>query len=178
MGCIAARCGRRWSPLPPLRRTPVGRPAPKLGPYRALIDSWLEADREAPRKQRHTAKRIHERLRDEHGVEVSERQVRRYVRERRRALGELVDEVFVPLCHEPGVEAEVDWGEATVVIGGVETRVFLFLMRACFSGGCFVQAHTRETQQAFLEAHVGAFEFFGGVFALIRYDNLLSAVAK
>jgi transposase len=121
---------------------------------------------------------VWERLRDERGVEVSERQVRRYVRDKRRELGEVVDEVFVPLCHEPGVEAEVDWGEATVVIGGVPTKVFLFLMRACFSGGCFVVAHTRETQQAFLEAHVEAFEFFGGVFCLVRYDNLRSAVAK
>jgi transposase len=166
------------SPLPPPRKRPEGRPAPKLGEWRELIDSWLEDDRNAPRKQRHTAKRIWERLRDEHGVEVSDRQVRRYVRERRRALGELVDEVFVPLCSEPGAEAEVDWGEATVVIAGVPTRVFLFLMRACFSGGCFVQAHTRETQQAFLEGHVAAFEFFGGVFGVVRYDNLKSAVAK
>jgi transposase len=166
------------SPLPPERKRPAGRPAPKLGAWRELIDSWLEADRSAPRKQRHTAKRIHERLRDEHGVEVSERQVRRYVRARRQALGEFVDEVFVPLCSEPGAEAEVDWGETTVVIAGVPTRVFLFLMRACFSGACFVQAHTRETQQAFLEGHVAAFEFFGGVFSLVRYDNLKAAVAK
>ena len=166
------------SPLPPARKRPAGRPAPKLGAYRALIDSWLEADWEAPRKQRHSARRVFERLRDERGVEVSERQVRRYVRERRRALGELVDEAFVPLCHEPGAEAEVDWGEATVVIGGAPRKVHLFLMRACFSGGCFVQAHTRETQQAFLEAHVEAFEFFGGVFSLVRYDNLRSAVVK
>jgi transposase len=166
------------SPLPPERKRPEGRPAPKLGSYRALIDSWLEADREAPRKQRHTARRVWERLRDEQGVEVSERQVRRYVRERRRALGGVVDEAFVPLCHEPGAEAEVDWGEATVVIGGAPTKVHLFLMRACFSGGCFVQAFTRETQQAFLEAHVEAFEFFGGAFELVRYDNLRSAVAK
>jgi transposase len=166
------------SPLPLPRKRPERRPAPKLGEWRELIDSWLGADREAPRKQRHTAKRIHERLRDEHGVEVSERQVRRYVRERRQALGELVDEVFVPLCSEPGAEAEVDWGEATVVIAGVPTRVFLFLMRACFSGGCFVQAHTRATQQAFLEGHVAAFEFFGGAFGLVRYDNLKAAVAK
>jgi len=111
------------SPLPPARKRPAGRPAPKLGPYRALIDSWLEADRNAPRKQRHTARRVFERLRSERGVEVSERQVRRYVRARRRALGELVDEAFVPLCHEPGAEAEVDWGEATVVIGGAPTKV-------------------------------------------------------
>jgi transposase len=166
------------SAVPPARKRPVGRPAPKLGDWRDLIDSWLIADRRAPRKQRHTAKRIFERLRDEHGVEVSERQVRRFVRERRQQLGELVDEVFVPLCAEPGAEAEVDWGEATVVIAGVATRVFLFLMRACFSGGCFVQAHTRENQQAFLEGHVAALEFFGGVFGLVRYDNLGSAVAK
>jgi transposase len=166
------------SALPPARKRPEGRPAPKLGPYRALIDSWLVADREAPRKQRHTARRVWERLRDEQGVEVSERQVRRYVRERRRALGDVVDEAFVPLCHEPGAEAEVDWGEATVEIRGVPTTVFLFLMRACFSGGCFVQAFTRETQQAFLEAHVEAFEFFGGAFELVRYDNLRAAVAK
>ena len=166
------------APLPPARKRPEGRAAPKLGGYRALIDSWLKADREAPRKQRHTARRVWERLREEHGVEVSERQVRRYVRERRRALGEAVDEVFVPLCHEPAAEAEVDWGEASVVIGGAPVKVHLFLMRACFSGGCFVQAFTRETQQAFLEAHVEAFEFFGGVFALVRYDNLRAAVTK
>ena len=166
------------SPLPPERKRPEGRPAPKLGPYRALIDDWLRADREAPRKQRHSARRVWERLRSEHGVEVSERQVRRYVRARRRELGELVDELFVPLCHEPGAEAEVDWGEAEVVLGGVPAKVHLFLMRACFSGGCFVQAFTRETQQAFLEAHVEAFEFFGGAFKLVRYDNLRSAVAK
>jgi transposase len=166
------------SALPPARRRPVGRPAPKLGEWRELVDSWLIADRDAPRKQRHTAKRIHERLRDEHGVGVSERQVRRYVRERRRAIGEPVDGVFVPLCHEPGVEAEVDWGRASVVIAGVAVEVFLFLMRACFSGACFVAAYPRETQQAFLEAHVDAFDFFGGCFTTLRYDNLGSAVAK
>jgi transposase len=166
------------SPVPPARKRPEGRPAPKLGDWCELIDSWLVADRSVPRKQRHTAKRIFERLRDEHGVEVSERQVRRYVRERRQRLGELVDEVFVPLCAEPGAEAEVDWGEAIAVIAGVATKVYLFLMRSCFSGACFVQAHTRENQQAFLEGHVAALEFFGGVFGLIRYDNLASAVAK
>ena len=166
------------SPLSPERKRPEGRPAPKLGEFRELIDSWLIADLTAPRKQRHTGKRIHERLVQEHGVDVSARQVRRYVRERRRALGLPVDEVFVPLCHEPGAEAEVDWGRASVVIAGVLTEVFLFLMRACFSGACFVQAFSRETQQAFLEAHVAAFDFCGGVFTTVRYDNLSSAVVK
>ena len=76
------------SAVPPARKRPEGRSAPKLGEWRELVDSWLIADRDVPRKQRHTAKRVHERLRDEHAVEVSERQVRRYVRERRRVLGE------------------------------------------------------------------------------------------
>ena len=164
------------SAVPPPRKRPEGRPAPKLGEYLELIDSWLIADQTAPRKQRHTAQRIYERLVDEHGAEVSERQVRRYVRERRRALGLPVDEVRVPLCHEPGGEAEVDWGEASAVIAGVLTTVYLFLMRACFSGACFVQAFPRCTQQAFLEAHVAGFEFFGGCVATCRYDNLSSAV--
>jgi hypothetical protein len=124
--------------------------------WRELSDGWLIADQSAPRKQRHTAKRIHKRLRDEHGVEVSERQVRRYVRERRQQLGELVDEVFVPLCSEPGAEAELDWGEARAVIAGVPRKVHLFGMCVCFSGACFVRAHVRETQQAFLEGHVAA----------------------
>jgi len=164
--------------LPPPRKQPDGRPAPRLGPYRALIDGWLLADREAPRKQRHTARRVWERLVEEQGAEVSERQVRRYVRARRRELGDAVDEVFVPQVHEPGIEAEVDWGEAQVVIAGQRQRVCLFLMRACYSGASFVIAFERETQQAFLEAHVEAFRFFGGVFQLVRYDNLRSAVAK
>jgi hypothetical protein len=73
-----------------------------LGAHRALIDAWFEADREAPRKQRHTARRVWRRLVDEHGAVVSEHQVRRYVRERRLALGGLVEEAFVPLVHDPG----------------------------------------------------------------------------
>jgi len=164
--------------LPPPRKRPVGRPAPKLGAYRELIDSWLLADREAPRKQRHTAHRVWRRLVDEQGAVVAERTVREYVHRRRRELGGPVEEVFVPQVHEPGVEAEVDWGEAEVVIAGQRRTVHLFLMRACYSGAAFVLAFERETQQAFLEAHVEAFRVFGGVFATIRYDNLRSAVKQ
>src|SRR6266511_669380 len=166
------------APLPPPRTRPERRPAPKLGAYRPLIDEWLKADREAPRKQRHTARRVWQRLVDEHGVEVSERQVRRYVRVRRRELGEPVDEVFVPQVHEPGIEAEVDWGEAIVELAGQRRTVYLFVMRACYSGAAFVIAFERGTQQAFLEAHVEAFQFFGGTFALVRYDNLRAAVKQ
>ena len=166
------------SPVPPAKRSPVGRPAPKLGPYRAVIDGWLEADRDAPRKQRHTAKRIHQRLVDELGADVAETTVRQYVRGRKRAMGWAVGEVFVPQVHAAGVEAEVDWGEAEVVLAGVATMVHLFVMRASFSGAAFCQASLVETQQAFLELHVQAFEWYGGVFPKIKFDNLRSAVKK
>jgi transposase len=166
------------SPLPPAKRSPVGRPAPRLGPYRALIDSWLEADRDAPRKQRHAAKRIHERLVDEHGADVAEVTVRQYVRKRKRQMGWPVGEVHVPQVHAPGAGAEVDWGQAMVELGGVQVTVHLFVMRASFSGAAFCQASLVETQQAFLELHAQAFEWFGGVFQNVRFDNLKSAVKQ
>ncbi|MDQ6803592.1 MAG: IS21 family transposase [Actinomycetota bacterium] len=166
------------SAVPPVKRVPVGRPAPKLGRYRAVIDGWLEADRTAPRKQRHTARRIRQRLVDEHGADVAETTVRQYVRARKRQLGLAVGEVFVPQVHAPGIEGEVDWGEAEVVLAGVAMVVHLFVMRASFSGAVFCQASLVETQQAFLELHVQAFEWFGGVFSSLRFDNLKSAVKK
>jgi transposase len=166
------------SPVPVAKRSPVGRPAPKLGAYRAIVDGWLEADRDAPRKQRHTAKRIHRRLVDEHGADVAETTVRDYVRQRRRAMGWPVGEVFIPQVHAPGVEAEVDWGQAHVDFAGARTKVRLFFMRASFSGAAFCQASLVETQQAFLELHVEAFEWFGGAFEQIRFDNLTSAVKQ
>jgi transposase len=157
------------SPVPPVKRSPVWRPAPKLGEHHALIDSWLEADRDAPRKQRHTARRVWQRLVEEHSAEVSERQVSRYVRARRRELGD-VGEAFVPQHHEPGAEAEVDWGEAWAVIDAQQVKVHLFQLRLCYSGAAFAGAYLHETQQAFLEAHADAFEFLGGVPALVRYE--------
>jgi transposase len=166
------------SAVPPAKRAPVGRSAPKLGAYRAVIDGWLLADRDAPRKQRHTARRIWQRLVDEHGADVAETTVRQFVRARKRELGWPVGEVFIPQVHAPGMEGEVDWGEAEVVLAGVATIVHLFVMRASFSGAAFCQASLVETQQAFLELHVQAFEWFGGVFATLRFDNLKSAVKK
>jgi transposase len=166
------------SAVPPAKRASASRPAPKLGPYRAIVDEWLEADRVAPRKQRHTAKRIWSRLVDEHGAEVAQTTVRDYVRARRRQLGWPVGDVFVPQNHEPGAWAEVDWGEAEVELAGAQVTVHLFVMRASFSGVVFCQASPVETQQAFLELHVQAFEWFGGVYPQIRYDNLTSAVKR
>ena len=166
------------SAVPPPKRAPVSRPAPRLGPYRAIVDEWLLADRVAPRKQRHTAKRIWSRLVDEHGADVAQTTVRDYVRARKRQLGWPVGDVFVPQVHAPGMEAEVDWGEALVEFGGAAVTVHLFVMRASFSGVVFCQASLVETQQAFLELHVEAFAWFGGVYPQIRYDNLTSAVKK
>src|SRR5206468_9665071 len=105
------------SAIPPAKRPPESRPAPKLGPYRPVIDEILKADRKAPRKQRHTARRIWQRLVEEHGAGVSERQVCRYVQVKRRELGD-VGEVFVPLISDAGVEGEVDWGQAKVLLRG------------------------------------------------------------
>ncbi len=102
--------------MPPPKRAPRSRPAPKLGPYRPIIDKWLTDDQKAPRKQRHTARRVWQRLLEEHGAEVSERQVERYVAAKRREIGEV--EAFVPLVSDAGVEAEVDWGEAQVIMRG------------------------------------------------------------
>jgi transposase len=166
------------SPVPPARKRPEGRPAPKLGAFRELIDEWLIADLVAPRKQRHTAKRIWRRLVDEHGADVAEVTVRQHVHKRRRELGLSAGQVFVPQVHAPARTAEVDWGQAEVELAGARTRVHLFHMRSCFSGAAFTMASPVETQQAFLEGHVLAFGWFGGVFAEVRYDNLGSAVKK
>ena len=84
----------------------------------------------------------------------------------------------MPRVHAAAAEAEVDFGEAHVVLGGQLIKVYLFHMRACYSGAAFVMAFLRQTQQAFLEAHVDAFGFFGGVFYLVRYDNLAAAVKQ
>jgi transposase len=163
------------SSVPSARKRPAARPALALGRHRGWIDEILIADRWAPRKQRHTAWRIWRRLVDERGATVAERTVREYVAAKRRELGE-PGEVFVPQIHQAGMEAEVDWGQAEVLLAGRLTTVQLFFMRPCFSGAGFCMAFRRCMQQAFLEGHVQALGWFGGVFGLIRYDNLSSAV--
>jgi transposase len=166
------------SPVPPSRKRPENRSAPKLGEYRELIDEWLTADLQAPRKQRHTARRIWKRLVDEHGVDVAEATVREHVRKRRREMGLTVGQVFVPQTHTPARTAEVDWGQAQVQLAGSPVKVHVFVMRSCFSGAAFSMASPVETQQAFLEGHALAFDWFAGVFEEVRYDNLGSAVKK
>ncbi len=166
------------SAVPPPRATPP-RPAPVLGPWKPLIRSWLEADRTAPRKQRHTARRIWERLLDEHGARVAQSTVREYVRELRPELGSGgLGSVTIVARHAPGEEAEVDFGEATILLAGEPTRVQLFHLRLSASGKAVTLAFLSSDQTAFLEGHAIAFARLGGVPARIRYDNLTSAVQQ
>ncbi len=162
----------RFSVPPGYRRSePVRRP--KLDAFRGVIDRILDEDRSAPRKQRHTVKRIFERLRDEHGFEGGHTIVKDYVRERRLRSRE----VFVPLAHDPG-HAQVDFGEALVVIAGVERKAHFFAMDLPQSDGCFLKAYPAEISEAFCDGHVAAFAFFGGVPRSILYDNTKLAVAR
>ena len=155
------------------------RSKPKLGALEVFIDRVLDEDRRAPRKQRHTARRIHRRILTEFpDAAVAESTVRNHVRERKRQLGLLRRETFVPQSYSWAQEAQVDWYEAWVDLGDERTKVQIFTMRSMASGAAFHRAYLHATQQAFLEAHEHAFEYFGGVFHLLRYDNLASAVRK
>ena len=166
------------SALPPERHYPQ-RAKPKLDAVASFIDRVLEEDLRAPRKQRHTARRLHRRLLTEFpGAAVAESTVRNHVRERRRALGLVQRETFVPQSYGLGQEAQVDWYEAWADLGGERTLLQVFAMRSMASGAAFHRAYRHATQQAFLEAHEAAFGYFGGVFRLLRYDNLASAVRK
>ena len=159
--------------LPPgyTRKVPAAKP--KLGPLTPVIAAILEGDRSGPVKQRHTAKRIFERLRDEHGFIGGYTVVKDYVR-LARARGR---ETFVPLAHPPG-HAQVDFGEAVAIIAGVRQKIHFFCLDLPQSDACFVKAYPRETTEAFLDGHVSSFAFFGGVPLSVLYDNLRIAVAK
>jgi transposase len=113
------------------RRKPIRRP--KLDGFTAIIDAWLDGDRDVPRKQRHTAKRVFDRLRDEHGFAGGYTIVKDYMRDRERRGREM----FVPLAHSPG-HAQADFGEAVVNIGGVQKKAHFFVMDLPHSDACFV----------------------------------------
>jgi transposase len=150
------------------------RPASKkLGPYMAWIDKVLEDDRSVHKKQRHTAQRIFERLRDEEGFSGGYTIVRQYVAGAMLRMREM----FVPLSHRPG-HAQADFGQADAYIAGKKVRFHYFCMDLPHSDGCFVKAYPAETAEAFCDGHVAAFHFFGGVPQSILYDNTRLAVAK
>ncbi len=153
------------------RQQPAKRP--KLDPWVGVIDQILQEDRERPRKQRHTAKRIYQRLREEHGFSGGYTIVKDYVRLRRLSQREM----FVPLAHPAG-EAQADFGEALVVMGGQERKAHYLAVDLPQSDDCFVMAFPAETTEAFLEGHQEAFAYFGGVPRRILYDNTKLAVGQ
>ncbi|MDQ3145904.1 MAG: IS21 family transposase [Actinomycetota bacterium] len=165
------------SPVPPERKVPE-KPSPVLGPWKKTIDGWLEADRSVPRKQRHTSRRVWQRLVEEHNVTVAESTVRGYVAEVRRRIEVPLVEVMVPQHHPLGDEAEVDFGTATVYLAGLAVDVSMFIMRLSASGRSYPRAYLNEAQEVFLDGHARAFEHFGGVPQRIRYDNLKAAVER
>lgn len=166
------------SALPPQRKKPV-RQRPKFEAVKQFIENILLTDCRVPCKQRHTGHRIFERIcRELPEVEIGERTVQYYVRELREQLGLIKREVFVPQHYEWGEEAQVDWYEADVIINGVQTTLQFFCLRAMASGAAFHRAYERATQAAFLEGHEKAFEYFGGTFRRVRYDNLKAAVKR
>ena len=159
--------------VPPGYRRKKKPARPKLDPFIGVIDRILAEDKERPKKQRHTSKRIFERLRDEHGFVGGLTIVKDYIwaaRQRQR-------EMFVPLSHPPG-HAQVDFGEALAVIGGVERKIHFLAMSLPHSDACFVKAYPGETTEAFCDGHVAGFAFFGGVPRSILYDNTRIAVAR
>jgi len=168
------------SPEPAPRKSPV-RAAPVTGEWHGWIREVLLADRDAPRKQRHTAKRIRDRLAAEKGVLISESQCRVVVARLRVEIAAEIGtpaKVFVPQTRLPGAEGEVDWGQFDAVIGGVTVTLHLFSMWLAFSSRAFHRAYVNEAQESFTDAHVRAFERFDGVPRRVRYDNLKTAVTR
>lgn len=144
-----------------------------------FIHQILTADQQAPRKQRHTAQRIYQRLRDEMPQEeVSPRSVRRAVRDWKQQHKAERTETYISQHYEAGREGQADWYEAYADLGGERVKLQVFCLRSMYSGAAFHRAYLRASQQAFLDGHVRAFEMFGGAFRLVRYDNLRSAVKQ
>jgi transposase len=146
---------------------------PILGPFIPIIDRILEADKQIPPKQRHTAHRICQRLQDEYGYPGKYTQVREYVRQAKGVRAE----AYIPLEFDPGT-AQVDWGEAWVKQEGQWLKTHLFVMTQPFSDARFVACFPSQEGQYFYEGHRRAFEYFGGVPRVIIYDNLKTAVFK
>lgn len=161
-----------YSEPPGYQRTaPIKRP--KLDAFTDQIDIWLAEDKTRPRKQRHTAKRIFDRLRAECGFTGGYTIVKDYVRSKKHG----GKEMFVPL-HHPAGHGQADFGEALVVIGGVEQKAYFFAFDLPHSDACYVRAYPAANTEAWLDGHVHAFAFFGAVPQSVLYDNDRCLVAK
>jgi len=177
---ILRREGIHWETLkkilaysePPGYRIKKPHPKPKIGPYLDVIQEIIQEDKALPKKQRHTAKRIYERIRDL-GYQGKYTQVKEAVREFKR----VNQEVYMPLIHRPG-EAQVDFGYALAKVNGELRKVAFFVMALPHSDAFFVMSFERECTESYWEGHVRAFEFFGGVAQRISYDNSRVLVSR
>ena len=161
-------------PIPPGYRLSQPREKSVIAPFTHIIDAWIETDKKVRRKQRMYATKMYERLCDEYGFTGHYSTVQRYIKEatnRRK-------EVFMPLEFELGEEAQVDWHEAIIYENGIEKKIYGFCMKMCCSKAPFVCAYESMTIECFLDGHVRAFEYFGGIPKRIAYDNLKTAVIK
>jgi transposase len=149
-----------------------------LDEWKSIIDGWLADDLKAPPKQRHTARRVWQRLVEEHGAVLGESTVRRYVAVVKEARPAVLAQVTVPQTHVLGAEGEVDFGAVWFSLAGAMVKGHMFVMRLSASGKAFHYVYLNEAQQAFLDGHVRAFDAFGGVPGRVRYDNLKPAVVK
>ncbi|WP_069757808.1 IS21 family transposase [Streptomyces sp. LUP47B] len=169
------------SPVPTPRRRAV-RTSPRMEPYKKTVDAWLRADLEAPRKQRHTLRRIVARIEEEYGEAVPYPTVRDFVAARRKEIAAQAGapvEAFVTRHNALGADAEVDFGDVYVDLAGQRTRCYLFAFRLAYSGKAVHRISRSCGQQAFFEGHVHALTTLGGVPAgQVRYDNLTPAVKK
>jgi transposase len=178
---VCRQFGIHWDTLskilehsePPGYRLSEPRHKRKIGPYLGVIDEILRLDQDVHRKQRHTKRRIFDRLRKEYGYPGGYTAVKEVVRERQRQ----GREVFMPLSHPPG-EAQVDFGFADIIHDGQTTKVALFVMTLLYSDAIFCCVFPRECTEAFMDGHRRAFEFFGGVPNRISYDNSKIPVAR
>lgn len=159
---------------PPRYRLTNSRSCPVMDPYRDLIRGWLEQDEHAPTKQHHTSKRIFDRLVGEYTFGGAESTVRHFVAQLRPTMRE----VFIPLEAKWGQQAQVDWGQAVVRIGGDQVTAHLFCLRMRASGVPFAWAAPTEKLEAFLEGHCRAFSWLGGVPWEGLYDNPKTAVVR
>jgi transposase len=177
---ILRREGIHWETLkkileysePPGYRMRWNRPKPKIGRYLEWIEQIIDDDKLLPKKQRHTAKRIYERI-QEMGYQGKYTQVKEAVREIKR----VKREVYMPLIHRPG-EAQVDFGHALAKVSGILKKVMFFVMVLPYSDTFFVMCFDRECTESYWEGHVRAFEFFGGVPHRISYDNSKILVSR
>jgi transposase len=161
-------------PIPPGYRLSQPRAKPVIEPFTGLLDQWIEDNKKLRPKQRQKAKKMYQRLCDEYGFTGHYTTVQRYVKQAQNRR----QEVYMPLAFEPGQEAQVDWHDGYIIENGVERQANFFCMKLCYSKAPFVYPYERANMESFLDGHVRAFEFFGGVPRRIAYDNLKTAVTR